>query len=69
MLEKLGTSPTEVIVALGREGKTQVAINADKLPRTAAMAAKLESAEGGAKYRRRKAIVEPLNIGINRWPA
>ena len=64
VLEKLGTSPTEVIVALGREGKTQVAINADKLPRTAAMAAKLESAEGRAKYRRRKAIVEPPNAWI-----
>jgi transposase len=64
VLEKLGTSPTEIIVALGREGKKQAAINADKLPCTAAMAAKLEGAEGRAKYRRRKAIVEAPNAWI-----
>lgn len=64
VLEKLSTSPTEVIVALGREGKKQAAINAAKLPCTAAMAAKLESPEGRAKYRRRKAIVEAPNAWI-----
>lgn len=64
VLEQLSMSPTEIIVALGREGKKQAAINADKLPRTAAMAAKLESAEGRVKYRRRKAIVEPPNAWI-----
>ena len=61
VLGKLSTSPTEVIVALGREGKKQVGIDAERLPHTAAMAAKLQSADGRAKYRRRKAIVEPPN--------
>ena len=61
VLAQLSGSPTEVIVALGREGKKQASINADKLPHTAAMATKLQSAEGRAKYRRRKAIVEPPN--------
>ena len=64
VLEKLSTSPIEIIVALGREGKKQAAINAEKLPCTAAMAAKLESVAGRAKYRRRKAIVEPPNAWI-----
>ena len=61
VLAQLSESPTEVIVALGREGKKQVDIDAHKLPHTAAMAAKLQSDEGRAKYRRRKAIVEPPN--------
>jgi len=61
VLAELSSSPTEVIVALGREGKKQIAINAERLPHTAAMAAKLQSTEGRAKYRRRKAIVEPPN--------
>ena len=58
------TRTAEVIVALGREGKQQASINADKLPLTAAMAVKLQSADGQAKYRRRKAIVEPPNAWI-----
>lgn len=45
------------LVALGREGKKQAFINAHKPPHTAAMAAKLDSPEGRARYRRRKAIV------------
>ena len=61
VLDKLSSSPTEVIVALGREGKKQVGIDAERLPHTAAMAVKLQSPEGRAKYRRRKAIVEPPN--------
>ena len=61
VLAQLSGSPTEVIVALGREGKRQATLNANKLAHTAAMAAKLQSAEGRAKYRRRKAIVEPPN--------
>jgi hypothetical protein len=64
VLAQLSASPTEVIVALGREGKKQASIDADKLPHTAAMAAKLQSAEARAKYRRRKAIVEPPNAWI-----
>jgi transposase len=64
VLQQLSTSTTEVIVALGREGKKRMAIDPDKLPHTAAMAAKLQSADGQAKYRRRKAIVEPPNAWI-----
>ena len=64
VLKQLADSSTEVIVALGREGKRQADINAQKLPHTMAMAAKLQSAEGCSKYRRRKAIVEPPNAWI-----
>ena len=64
VLEQLSAGPTEVIVALGREGRQQAGINADNRPLTAAMAVKLQSAEGQAKYRRRKAIVEPPNAWI-----
>jgi hypothetical protein len=60
-LEQLSASPSEVLVALGREGKKQAHIDAAKLPFTAAMAARLRSKAGQAKYRRRKAIVEPPN--------
>jgi hypothetical protein len=60
-LAQLSDSATEVIVGLGRESKGRVAIDADQLPHTAAMAAKLQTAEGRAKYRRRKVIVEPPN--------
>ena len=64
VLEQLCASTTEVIVALGREGRQQASINADKRPLTAAMAVKLQSAEGKAKYCRRKAVVEPPNARI-----
>ena len=61
VLAQLSTGPTEVLVALGREGKKQADIDAEKLSLTAAMATKLRSADGQTKYRRRKAIVEPPN--------
>ena len=60
-LEKLATMPCEVIVALGREGRTQVTIDANKYPHSAAMAQRLQSEQAKAAYRRRKAIVEPPN--------
>jgi hypothetical protein len=63
-LAQLSDSGIEVIVALGREGKPQVQLDAGKLPHTAAMAAKLQTDEGRGKYRRRKAIVEPPNAWI-----
>ena len=66
VLARLAGSPTEVLVALGREGKKQQDIDPTKLPLTAAMAAKLQSADGKTKYRRRKAIVEPPNAWIKR---
>jgi len=60
-LEKLATMPCEVIVALGREGRTQVTIDANKYPHSAAMAQRLQNEQAKAAYRRRKAIVEPPN--------
>src|SRR5882672_153852 len=59
--EKRAAMPCEVIVALGREGRTQVAIDADRYPHSAAMAQRLQSERAKAAYRRRKAIVEPPN--------
>jgi transposase len=55
---------TELIVALGREGKRRIGIEAANLPYTAGMAVKLESPAGRSRYRRRKAIVEPANAWI-----
>ena len=52
VLARLSASPaTELVVALGGEGKNQASINADKLPYSAAMVIKLQSAVGRAKYR------------------
>ena len=64
VLAQLSQHKVELIVALGREGKRQSGIDADKYPHTAAMAAKLQTQEGRDKYRRRKAIVEPPNAWI-----
>ena len=58
---QLAAGPTQVIVALGREGRAQVKIDAAKNPHTAAMAAHLQTDEAKAAYRRRKAIVEAPN--------
>lgn len=52
---------TDLIVAVGREGKEQAKINAQTLPRTAEMAAKLKTQEGRAAYRKRKWVAEPPN--------
>ena len=52
---------TDLIVALGREGKKHVAINAASLPRTAAMAAKMHTEPARTAYRRRKWLAEPPN--------
>jgi len=53
--------PTQLVVALGREGKRQAQVDAGTHPHTAAMAAKLQTAQGRAAYRRRKWIAEPPN--------
>jgi transposase len=50
----------EVLVALGREGKKQTAMDPKEYPATVRMAERLASQEGQARYRRRKAIVEPV---------
>ena len=52
---------TELVVALGREGKKHVEINPASLPRTAAMAAKMHTEETRAAYQRRKWLAEPPN--------
>jgi transposase len=52
---------SDLHVALGREGKYQAAINAARLPRTAAMAEKMKTDWGRNAYRRRKHIAEPPN--------
>jgi transposase len=60
-LKDLVASGVDAVVALGREGKRGAEIDASKSPHTAAMAAKLQSNEGKAAYRRRKWIAEPPN--------
>ena len=49
----LADSPKVLVVALGREGKRCVEIDAKKNPHTAAMAAKMQTEGGKAAYRRR----------------
>ena len=60
-LQDLAGSGIAAVVALGREGKRCAEIDAEQSPHTAAMAAKLQTAEGKAAYRRRKWIAEPPN--------
>lgn len=52
---------TDLVVAIGREGKGDRAINEATLPLTAAMAAKMKSQEAREAYRRRKWLAEPPN--------
>ena len=59
--DNLKNAPIEMVVALGREGKQHAQIDAQQYPHTAAMAAKLQTAEGQAAYRKRKWIAEPPN--------
>jgi transposase len=59
--EQLAGLTTELVVALGREGKSQALVDPKTHPHTAAMAAKLQTDAGKAAYRRRKWIAEPPN--------
>lgn len=59
--EQLSHCSSELVVALGREGKEQVVIDSQKYPHTAAMAAKLQTDEAKTAYRKRKWIAEPPN--------
>ena len=59
--ELLAETPVELIVALGREGKQQLVIDSAQYPRTAQMAAKLQTDHTRAAYRRRKWLSEPPN--------
>ena len=52
---------TELVVAIGREGKSHRPINTDSLPLTTAMVAKMKTAEAREAYRRRKWLAEPAN--------
>ena len=61
VFEQLAQGPTELVVALGREGKQQLKFDAQRNPRSAEMAARLQSEEGQAAYRKRKWIAEPPN--------
>ena len=59
--EDLADSSTVLVVAMGREGKQSAVIDTKKNPHMAAMAAKMQTDEGRAAYRRRKLIAEPPN--------
>ena len=59
--KSLAGSGTELVVAMGREGKRCAEVDALKNPHTAAMAAKLQTDAGKVAYRRRKWIAEPPN--------
>lgn len=61
VFEQLKDCPSELIVALGREGKQDLEIDAQRYPHSAAMDAKLKTPEGRAAYRKRKWIVEAPN--------
>ena len=61
VFEQLKDHPGELIVALGREGKQQVQIDASKYPCTVAMAARMQTDAGQQAYRKRKWIAEPPN--------
>jgi transposase len=63
MAELATTQPdTELVIALGREGKVLVKPrDAQRYPYTVAMAAKFETEQGKIDYRKRKWISEPPN--------
>jgi transposase len=52
---------TDLVVAIGREGKGHRAINEATLPLTAAMVAKMKTQTAREAYRRRKWLAEPPN--------
>lgn len=60
-LAAVADTPCEILVALGKEGRTRSNIDAVKYPHTANMAQRLSHEDGKAAYRRRKAIVEAPN--------
>jgi len=59
--EQLAGLPIELVVALGREGKSRAQVDPATHPHTAAMAAKLQTQAGKTAYRRRKWLAEPPN--------
>lgn len=61
VFEQLAGNGCNLVVAVGREGKPPLRFDPQRSPYTAAMAAKLQTDEGRAAYRRRKWIAEPPN--------
>ena len=61
VFEQLRDHPADLIVALGRQGKADMAIDPKKRPLCAAMAEKFKSAATQAAYRKRKWLSEPPN--------
>lgn len=61
VFEQLQGHPAELVIALGREGKREVGIDARRRPLTAAMAEKFRSDDTQRAYRRRKWLSEPPN--------
>jgi transposase len=61
VFEALAGNGCDLVVALGREGKQALRFDPRRSPHTAAMAAKLQTDQGKAAYRRRKWIAEPPN--------
>ena len=61
VFEALAASGCDLVVALGREAKQALRFDPERSPHTAAMAAKLQTDEAKAAYRRRKWIAEPPN--------
>lgn len=61
VFDQLRDHPAELIVAVGREGKKDVVINAEKRPLCAKMAEKFKAAATQAAYRKRKWLSEPPN--------
>ena len=59
----LAGSSVDLVVAMGREGRRCAEVDARTSPHTAAMAARLQTDEGRAAYRKRKWIAEPPNGG------
>lgn len=64
MFAQLAAHPTDLYVALGREGQDITKIDTKANPHTLAMRAKMQTPAAKAAYRRRKAIVEAPNAWI-----
>jgi len=61
VFEQLADTDMDLVVALGREGKQHVRIDAATLPYTTAMSAKMQTEQARNAYRKRKWIAEPPN--------
>lgn len=64
MFAQLAAHPTDLYVALGREGQEIARLDVKSNPYTQAMRAKMQTSSAKDAYRRRKAIVEAPNAWI-----